>query len=129
MANYSAEDLPAYLFAPAKDRRPMTDETAAMSGPCHVAQKTTEEGARAALVGYLERISGLRTVVTADESGLYRAAAREIAGGKNMVRVYGRVYRLRDLDLCTRRELYHGLCEVCTPATWTVYDSSKKGSS
>jgi hypothetical protein len=123
--SWAAEDLPAYMFVPREDRRPMTDEDAAMSAPSKIDEGTDEKGARAALAGRLRLSSTYRFISQAGESPMYLEAAAEILAGARAVQVHGRVYRVRDKEACRTRH-WHGPCEICQPETWTVYPKKEK---
>jgi hypothetical protein len=124
MSGFNVEDQPAYRFE-ANGRRPQTDEDAAMSQPDYVARHVDEAGARAALAGRLRLTATYRFIQASHDDLLYLAAAQEVEAGANMVRMYGRVYRIVDMDKCERaregRLWSHGDCLVCTPVEYTYY--------
>lgn len=129
MTGWNVEDQPAYRFTGNGTRKPWRDEDVAMSQPEYVARGLDEAGARAALAGRLRHSATLTFLQTSGEFTLYLNAAKEVEGGANMVRMFGRVYRIVNSDDCPvaqeGRLWSHGDCHICTPPEYTHYWSQR----
>jgi hypothetical protein len=101
MTTYIAEDIPAYMLHP-DERRPMTDEDAAMSAPRTLGKGLTRTEAARVVADHLHGIANMRHVQMAGESPMYRAAATMFEASDAThsdtgltLRIWGRVYRIR----------------------------------
>lgn len=119
--NWIAEDLPAYLFDSSLPR-PRNDVDGAMAGPKAVTDGSMiESRSRGVLVRYLHELSLAGINRANGMSHWYVAAGIEIQNGARMVRMAGRVYRLRDTDWCDRGAQFHGMCPSCDPLNYASY--------
>lgn len=92
-----AEDVPWYMV----DRnhpRPMDDETAGMSAPIRIGRFDSETQAREALFKKLMEQSEYNFIKRSGESGTYRAAAMLILEPETSIKIYGRFYRVREIE-------------------------------
>lgn len=122
---WTAENLPAYQLVPAKISR--TDEDFAMSAPFTVGASLSEELARNELVVSLIRNRAAAYRIVTDpvareiENGWFNAAITAVEAGATMVRVYGRIYRMRDTAACDPQHGVYQNCPACTPKRYPVY--------
>jgi hypothetical protein len=104
MTTYTAENIPAYMLHP-DERRPMTDEHAAMSAPVILGKGLSRQEAVRALGDCLHGIANMRHVQMAGESQMYRSAAAMFEASADArddtgltLRIWGRIYRIREED-------------------------------
>ncbi len=122
-ATWYLEDLPARQLTGAPPHPGMTDEDHAVSAPYALYENTTEDQARKELIIHLiQSRSLLVRYPWLDQAHLYDAAVAAVKGGANLVHVVNRVYRLRDVTLCTPAvpngvipHHTHQNCPACTP--------------
>lgn len=123
--SWTAEDIPAYQFN-GSFRRPMSDETAAMSAPNALVSGVTEREARSALIFHLikNRAYAMRTPTRAGEAAWYDAAVAFVETGQNMVHVDGRGYRIRDESACEEwpggKHTSYTNCPNCLPTRYPI---------
>jgi hypothetical protein len=102
MPVYTAEDIPSYLLHP-DERRPMDDETAAMSAPVILGKGLSRVLAVRLIADRLHDSANMRHVQMAGESAMYRAAAAMFEASAHThsdtgltLRIWGRIYRIRE---------------------------------
>lgn len=115
---WRVEDIPAYQFD-GSDRRPWTDEDAAISAPSILIKDTTREHAQARLLAHL--MSSREYAERYGEGDAYTQAMEAVAGGAPMVRVGGRGFRIRDVAVCEKGHSQYQNCPACLPENYPKF--------
>lgn len=94
---YMAEDVPWYMVD-SNQPRPWSDDDMGMSAPVIIGKFDSEAQAREALFRKLMEQAEYNFVKRSGESGTYRAAAMLILEPETSIKIYGRFYRVREVE-------------------------------